>query len=66
MFPHNTRARAGLAMLYRAMGRDADSERAIAELLRVSPTTEGRSLAGQLWTMFGEPEKAAAVRRAGS
>ena len=66
VFPHNTRARAGLAMLYRAMGRDADSERAIAELLRVSPTTEGRSLAVQLWTMFGEPEKAAAVRRAGS
>ena len=23
LFPHNTRARAGLAMLYRAMGRDA-------------------------------------------
>ena len=63
IFPHNTRARAGLAMLYRAMGRDAESERVIAELLRVSPTTEGRSLAVQLWTMFGEPEKAAAVRR---
>jgi len=62
VFPHNTRARAGLAMLYRAMGRDADSERAIAELLRVAPTAEGRSLAVQLWTMFGEPEKAAAVR----
>jgi choline-sulfatase len=63
VFPHNTRARAGLAMLYRAMGRDADSERAIAELLRVSPTSEGRDLAVQLWTMFGEPEKAAAIRR---
>ncbi len=63
VFPHNTRARAGLAMLYRAMGRDAESERAIAELLRVSPTSEGRSLAVQLWTMFGEPEKAAAIRR---
>jgi choline-sulfatase len=64
VFPHNTRARAGLAMLYRAMGRDADAERVIDELLRVAPTAEGRSLAVQLWTMFGEPEKAAAVRRA--
>jgi choline-sulfatase len=63
VFPHNTRARAGLAMLYRAMGRKADSERVIDELLRVAPTTEGRSLAVQLWTMFGEPEKAAALRR---
>jgi len=63
VFPHNTRARAGLAMLYRAMGRDAESERAIDELLRISPTTEGRRLAVQLWTMFGEPEKAAAVRK---
>jgi choline-sulfatase len=62
VFPHNTRARAGLAMLYRAMGRDADSERAIDELLRASPTPEGRRLAEQLWTMFGEPEKAQRVK----
>jgi tetratricopeptide (TPR) repeat protein len=62
VFPHNTRARAGLAMLYRAMGRDLDSERAIDELLRVSPTPEGRALAVKLWTMFGEPEKAQRVR----
>ena len=58
LFPHNTRARAGLAMLYRAMGRNAESERAIEELLRVSPTPEARVVAAQLWTMFGEPEKA--------
>jgi tetratricopeptide (TPR) repeat protein len=62
VFPHNTRARAGLAMLYRATGRDADSERAIDEILRISPTPEGRSLAVQLWTMFGEPEKARQVK----
>jgi tetratricopeptide (TPR) repeat protein len=62
VFPHNTRARAGLAMLYRAMGRDAECERAIDELLRVSPTPEARSLAVQLWTMFGEPEKARRVK----
>jgi arylsulfatase A-like enzyme/tetratricopeptide (TPR) repeat protein len=62
MFPHNTRARAGLAMLYRAMGRDAESERVIEELLRVSPTPEARVVAAQLWTMFGEPEKAQRVK----
>jgi arylsulfatase A-like enzyme/tetratricopeptide (TPR) repeat protein len=62
IFPHNTRARAGLAMLYRAMGRNAESERAIEELLRVSPTPEARVVAAQLWTMFGEPEKAQRVK----
>jgi len=63
VFPHNTRARAGLAMLYRAMGRDADSERAVDDLLRASPTPEGRTLAAQLWTMFGEPEKAKQLKQ---
>lgn len=63
MFPFNTRARAGLAMLYRATGRDAESERAIADLLRISPEGEGRRLAIQLWTMFGEPQKAEALKR---
>jgi arylsulfatase A-like enzyme/Tfp pilus assembly protein PilF len=63
LFPHNTRAWAGLSMLYRAMGRDADSERAIDNLLRTSPTQEGRDMAAQLYRMFGEPAKAAAVKR---
>jgi choline-sulfatase len=62
VFPHNMRARAGLAMLYRAMGRDLDSEHAVEELLRVSPTPEGRAMAAQLYTMFGEPEKAQRVK----
>jgi tetratricopeptide (TPR) repeat protein len=62
LFPRNTRARAGLAMLYRAMGRNADSERTIEEMLRVSPTPEARVVAAQLWTMFGEPEKARRVK----
>jgi arylsulfatase A-like enzyme/Flp pilus assembly protein TadD len=63
LFPFNTRARAGLAMLYRATGRDAESEQAIAELLKVSPEGDGPALARQLWTMFGEPEKAKALKR---
>ncbi len=63
IFPFNTRARASLAMLYRATGRDAESEKAIAELLRVSPEGDGPALARQLWMMFGEPRKAAALRQ---
>lgn len=62
LFPNHTRARAGLAMLYRATGRDAEAERAIEDLLRSSPTPEGYETAAQLWTMFGEPRRAAAIR----
>ena len=62
VLPTHVRARAGLAMLYRAMGRDAESERAIAELIRQSPTREAYDVAAQLWTMFGEPARAAAAR----
>jgi arylsulfatase A-like enzyme/predicted Zn-dependent protease len=58
----NSRARAGIAMLYRAMGRQAESDQAIADLVRHSPTREGYDLAAQLWTMFGEPARAAAAR----
>jgi choline-sulfatase len=64
IFPTNARARAGLAMLYRAMARDKESEQAIADLIRHSPTREGYDLAAQLWTMFGEPRRAAEARAA--
>jgi choline-sulfatase len=60
--PGHLRARAGLAMLYRVTGRITDSEQAIVELLRHAPTPEGYDVAAQLWTMFGEPQRAAAVR----
>ena len=60
--PAHVRARAGLAMLYRATGREAEAERAIAELLQNVPTPEAYDVAAQLWTMFGEPARAAAVR----
>ena len=61
-FPDNLRARAGLAMLYRSMGRDAEAEQAITALVRQAPTREGYDLAAQLWTMFGETQRAAAAR----
>jgi tetratricopeptide (TPR) repeat protein len=63
VFPYNLRARAGLAMLYRAQGRVADADRAIETMLRLSPTPASAALAAQLWTMFGELEKAEAARR---
>jgi arylsulfatase A-like enzyme/Flp pilus assembly protein TadD len=62
LFPHNTRARASLAMLYRSIGRDADAERAIETMLAAVPTREGFDLAERLWTIFGEPARARAVR----
>lgn len=60
--PGHVRAHAGIAMVHRAAGRVDASERAIAELLRAAPTAEGRDVAAQLWTMFGEPARAAQVR----
>ena len=64
LFPQSVRARAGLAMLYRAQGRDDESEKAILDMLRTSPTPDAHDMAAQLWTMFGEPQKAAAARAA--
>jgi choline-sulfatase len=60
--PTHVRAHAGLAMLYRATGRTAESDAAVEALVRQVPTAEGRSVAAQLWTMFGEPRRAAALR----
>ncbi|MEX2272113.1 MAG: sulfatase-like hydrolase/transferase [Vicinamibacterales bacterium] len=62
LFPQNSRAWAGLAMLYRATGRNREAEQAIADLLSRVPTAEAHGLAADLWTMFGEPQRAAAVR----
>jgi choline-sulfatase len=61
LFPSNLRARASRAMLYRALGRTADSDREIDDLLRVSPGQEGTALAVRLFTMFGEPARAKTV-----
>ena len=62
LFPNNGRARASLAMLYRSQGKDAAVEQAIETLLRALPTPEGYGLAAQLWTIFGEAERAADLR----
>lgn len=62
LFPQNSRAWAALAMLYRSVGRDADAARTITNLLERVPTADGYDLASQLLTMFGDPQKAAALR----
>jgi choline-sulfatase len=62
-FPTNPRPYASLAMLYRSLGRDAEAEQAIRDMLTAAPTPESYSIASQLWTMFGEPQKAREIRR---
>ena len=64
LFPGHVRARAGMAMIYRVQGMQEQSEQAIADLLKNAPTREGYGVAAQLWTMFGEPGRAAQTRAA--
>jgi arylsulfatase A-like enzyme/predicted Zn-dependent protease len=61
-YPHNVRARAGLAMLYQATGRADAADRVIADMVRATPTPESYALAARLWTMFGNRQQADAVR----
>jgi arylsulfatase A-like enzyme/Tfp pilus assembly protein PilF len=61
-YPQNTRARGGLAMLYQANGQTDAATRAIADMIRVTPTPESYALAARLWTMFGDRQQADAVR----
>jgi tetratricopeptide (TPR) repeat protein len=62
LFPQNARAYAGLAMLYRSLGRDKEVEQVIDAMTRMVPTSEGYALAIRLWTMFDEPQRAATLR----
>ncbi len=61
-FPQNSRARAGLAMLYQASGRSEAATKMIDEMIRVTPTADTYALAAHLWTMFGNRQQADAVR----
>ena len=63
VFPTHIRARAGLAMLFQATGRRAEAARMVTDIVTLTPTPEGLETAAQLWTMFGRPERAAAVRQ---
>ena len=61
LYPQHVRARAGLAMLYESMGRGAEAERALGELVRDVPSREASDTAARVWRMFGRPERAAAA-----
>jgi len=62
LHPQNTRARAGLALLYKSMGRAEEAERAIQEMLQVSPNPTAYDRAEYLYQLFGQRDRAAAVR----
>ena len=61
LYPQHVRARAGLAMLYQSMGRGAEAERVLAELVRDVAVAEASDTAARVWRMFGRPDRAAAV-----
>jgi len=63
-FPHNIRARGGLALLYHAMDRLDAAAAVIGELTDITPTPESYALAARLWTAIGNRLQADAVRAA--
>jgi len=62
VFPQNTRARAGLAMLYQANARPDEAERVLSDMTRITPTPDSYALAARLYAMFGNRKQADAVR----
>jgi choline-sulfatase len=60
-YPHHVRARASLALLYQSMGRSAEAEGALVELVRDVPLSQASEMAASVWRMFGRPDRAAAV-----
>jgi choline-sulfatase len=61
-FPYSVRARAGLALVYQAMGQPDAAARAIGDMTDLVPTTESFVLAARLWTILGNRLQADAVR----
>lgn len=63
-FPTHVRARAGLAMVYWSTERRTDAlatAEQLDSLARQERVPGARELAQQLWTIFGQPERAAAL-----
>lgn len=61
LYSGNVRARAGLAMLYQAMGRTSEAESTLDTLVRDVPSRDASDTAARVWRMFGRPDKAAAA-----
>ncbi len=62
IYPNSLRAHTGLAMLYAANNRADEADKVIADLLRIAPSPASYGQAAQLFDMFGQPDRAAAVR----
>jgi arylsulfatase A-like enzyme/predicted Zn-dependent protease len=62
LFPQSVRARGALATLYHTMGRTDAAEAVLADMLRAVPTPDAYALAARIWTSFGRPREAQAVR----
>ena len=62
VFPRSIRAYSGLATLYHASDRATGVEEALDALVDTAPTPEGYDAAARLWTIVGEPARAAALR----
>jgi Flp pilus assembly protein TadD len=61
LYPQHVRARAGLAMLYQSMGRTAEAERVLDDLVRDVPSPDAADTAARVWRMFGRPDRADSV-----
>ena len=61
-FPRGIRAYSSLATLYHASNRTSGVEEALDALVDTAPTPEGYAAAARLWTIVGEPARAAALR----
>jgi arylsulfatase A-like enzyme len=61
-FPDHVRARGTLAAIYQATDRTELAAAAVEDITRFAPTAEGYAAAARLWTSFGNPAAAAAVR----
>lgn len=61
-FPRNIRAYASLALLYRASNRTSAAEDTLEALVEATRTPDGYETAARLWTVMGEPDRAAQLR----
>jgi tetratricopeptide (TPR) repeat protein len=62
VYPRHISAYSSLVSLYQASNRRADARDILNALVESVPTPEGYETAASLWTILGEPERAAAIR----
>jgi tetratricopeptide (TPR) repeat protein len=61
-FPRSVHGYSSLAMLYHASNRAGQVEETLEALTDAMPTPEGYDTAASLWSILGEPSRAAALR----